>query len=231
MKWPKSGDQGLTWSWILSPHPIPAWYKHRHTLTRMTQYGHLYKASVQLMWLPFSSINTPISFPLFWIPRIFLLKHLYGSFLLFFLSSKKSWEQLSLRTLSKANIPNCYSSPHSLLIFKCNTFLIYCFIIFKLVLLTYLWAYTKCPFCPLLYLLPIENMIKLTFYILFAPNVSSYSYLIVHCDFHFPLYISLTGGKSWVLCVSHIHPLINSLILLLPYILNMILLIASQWML
>lgn len=57
---------------------------------------------------------------LFWIPRMFLLKHVYGSFLLFilfFFSSNKSSEKLSISTLSKANVPNRCYSPYSLLVY------------------------------------------------------------------------------------------------------------------
>lgn len=53
--------------------------------------SNVYKASVQLLWSPFSSINTPISFPITVLfmhypgfSECFLAKHLYGSLLLFF---------------------------------------------------------------------------------------------------------------------------------------------------
>lgn len=107
---------------------------HRHTLTRMTQCGHLYKASVQLMRVPFSSINTPISFPI-----IALFIH-YSGFLESFYSNIYMGHFFS-SFLAQRSHESSFPCAHflkqiypiaillhilSLLIFKCNTFLIYC---------------------------------------------------------------------------------------------------------
>lgn len=136
----------LTSSWTSSslPHSnlTPA---HVLRLTPMTQHGHLHKASLQLMWFPFHPENTPASFSItdlfihcFGFLKCSWPKHLDGSFLPFssFLAQINHLRSFLWAHFLKQLYPNSvFLCLFSLFIFKVNSYLIYCFIIFEPVLL------------------------------------------------------------------------------------------------
>lgn len=178
--------------------PIPTWHLHTHTLrlTPMTPWS-LVQSKSSVNVISFLFCKHPSFFPryspfhtLFWISKmLFTSKHLCAFFLLFFffLSSNKSQEKVSLSTVSKATWPKLFFSISSAWL-SSNVTRIQFIILLFLNLYSYhcaiLESRAKCPFCPLLYLLPTENTIKLTFCVLFAQkNAFSCSFLIF--DFHF----------------------------------------------
>lgn len=110
----------------ITPHSnVTHAQEHALALVHITQGGHSCKARVQLMWSPFSSVNTLISFPMivFFIHysgflECSLTKQLCGSFILFssFLA-QINHQKLCLSTLSKANLPKSCYSPFPLLVY------------------------------------------------------------------------------------------------------------------
>lgn len=243
MKWLKSWDQGLTWSWTPSPpspHPSNLIHTQAHTgdpaQSLLQSKSSFNVISFQFHKYPFSFLIIVLFILYSGFLECSLPKHLCGSFLLFSFFLAKTNHQ---RSFPWAHfLKQIYAIPLifsflSLFIFKQDSYLIYCLLFLTgTPLLQFMIFERNCLFCPLLYFLPIENIAQLTFYVLFAQkNVSSCSYLIVHFGFHFLIKISIPEGKSCVLCIFQFHPLINSFILLPPYILNVILPIASQWVL
>lgn len=123
-----------------------------------------------------------------------LPKCLYWSFLLlaqilFFLSSNKSPKKLYWSTQSNSTQIRSFSlfSPCLSSNITPIWFIVLLFLnLYSLSLWTVFETREECPFCPLLYCLSLENMIKLTLYVLFTQkNVFSCSFFVVHFDFHF----------------------------------------------
>ena len=153
------------------------------------------KQSFQLMWSPFSAVNTPI-FPI-------IVQH-YSGFLKCSLPKCLYWSFLPFPSfLAQINHPRSFTEAHkaTLLKFYLSLFFSPClssnitpiwFIVllflnlYSLSLWTVFETREKCPFCPLLYCLSLENMVKLTLYVLSSrKNVFSCSFFVVHFDFRF----------------------------------------------
>ena len=128
---------------------------------------------------------------LFWISKMLFTQMfiLVLSSIPFFLSSNKSPKKLywstqsnSTQILSFSLFSPCLSSNITPIRFIVLLFLN----LYSLSLCTVFESRDKCPFCPLLYCLSLENMVKLTLYVLFTrKNVFSCSFFVVHFDFRF----------------------------------------------
>lgn len=178
-------------SWTSSP-AIPTWHLH-NTVRRntVTQHGHTDKAKSSVNVVSFQYCKylyfSHYSPTLFWISRMlftqtFILVLLAFSSFLAQINHPSFTEALKATLLKFFLSSPCLSSNITPIRFIVLLFLN----LYSLSLCTVFESRDKCPFCPLLYCLSLENMVKLTLYVLFAQkDVFSCSFFIVHFDFHF----------------------------------------------
>lgn len=176
-------------SWTSSP-TIPTW--HLTTLLDSTLWLSMVtctKQSLQLMWSPFSTVNTPI-FPIIVLHysgflKCSLPKHLYWSFLAF------------PSFLAQINHPGSFTEARTATLLKLSFSLSLCLssnIWFIVLLFLNLYSLSvctvferdKCPFCPLLYL-PILRKYGKIDTLCFVCSEKCIFLLIFRCsfDFHF----------------------------------------------
>ena len=175
-------------SWTSSP-AIPTWHLH-NTVRRntVTQHGHTDKAKSSVNVVSFQYCKylyfSHYSPTLFWISRMLFTQTfiLVLSCIPFFLSSNKSPRKLYWGTHS--NSTQILSFSLSLCLSSNIWFIVLLFLNLYSLSVCTVFERDKCPFCPLLYCLSLENMVKLTLYVLFAQkNVFSCSFFVVHLIF------------------------------------------------
>lgn len=202
----------------------------------MTWCSDVYKASVELLWSPFSSINTPISFPITTLfmhypgfPGCFLPKHLYGPLLLFFSFLAQVNHQRSFpgaQFLRQVSQPLLFSISSPGL--SSNITLIWFIVLLFLSLHYSVWSLRGDKMSVLLTaIFPIHGEYDKIGILCFVCSEECIFLLISHCS----LWVSRPNINfphwrgSWVLCVfQFLHSPT-------PYIFDVILPIASQWVL